>query len=187
MDNDSLVNSNDAKNMMILDFQREASSEAIIRFLALLQTTMGVQTSLTNFRGRVKFTRAVDATLINAVAESGKGIVKFVRQQAQQQHQKNSTSEEADILPKEKATPELLLLTGTAGILPIEHVQAILQHILPKAPMSSIKAHNGRTASDSAKNLSPRKYSRNATSRKKNSAAALSDMVAAQGHYSRTS
>jgi hypothetical protein len=84
---------------------------------------MGVQTSLTNFRGRVKFTRAVDATLINAVAESGKGIAKFVRQQAQQQHQKNSTSKEADdILPKEKATPELLLLTGTAGILPIKHV-----------------------------------------------------------------
>jgi hypothetical protein len=50
MDNESLVNSNDAKNMMILS-------------LALLQTTMGVQTSLTNFRGRVKFTRVVDATL----------------------------------------------------------------------------------------------------------------------------
>jgi hypothetical protein len=54
-----------------------------IRLHALLQTTMGVQTSLANFRGRVKFTRAVDATLINAVAERGDAdIVKFVREQA---------------------------------------------------------------------------------------------------------
>jgi predicted nucleic acid-binding Zn ribbon protein len=96
---------------------------------------MGVQTSLTNFRGRVKFTRVVDATLINAVAERHCQVCAPASTTATPEE---LTSEEADdILLKEKATPELLLLTGTAGIPPVEHVQAILQHILPKAPMSS--------------------------------------------------
>jgi len=146
MDNDSLVTSRDAQQMIVVDFLREASSETIINYLAKLQIIMGAQASLTNFRGRIKLSKAIDAAAINKVSELGKNVIRFVRQQQPQQQQDRTLQENDDILPKEKPTPELLLLTGTSGVLLIEHVHAVLQHINPKAPTSAVKAHNGRTA-----------------------------------------
>jgi hypothetical protein len=146
MDNDSLVKSTDSHKMIVIDFEREATSDSIIKFLAKLQANMGAQASLTNFRGRVKLQATVDVNAINKVSELGKGVVKFVRQQQQQQYSRNSPDNDDNILPQEKPTPELLLLTGTTGILLIEHVHAILKHIQPQAATSAVKAHNGRTA-----------------------------------------